>query len=223
MKFNKRTYYLWMFLLALAPFLVSLANFLFWGMITLHICSSKALLVLVAPLPFFVLICYSLYMLHKLKPNEKGQKIELDTLKLLSRIFVLLILLLFLWLSLTYFCVTPLRDMCVLPAGLRCSDYLVERERIQFLIENDLGKDIILKRVVVTETSSPPLHRCEMTFEEITIPNRGFVPLTVDDCSITSVTVRDKYHYDIDVTFQYLDSEEEHTSQGELFTTVTET
>ncbi len=105
--------------------------------------------------------------------------------------------------------------------NLYCEDWRVTPNQISFTFSNYARKDIIVKDITFTEMSSPPLQRCEMTSDEITVTKGKLGTVIATNCPVKNVDVGKNYRYAIEIIYQYFDGEEEHTSQRELFTTET--
>ncbi len=119
-----------------------------------------------------------------------------------------------------------LPDKCTFPAGLYCTDHRAEQNKIQFLLQNGLGKDVIIYNITATETSAGVLQSCSNTSAGQGLANGASLAFTLDKgtkCEGAGSTVSPgrKYKYDLTVTYNFTGGAGfTHTMEGELFTKV---
>lgn len=125
-----------------------------------------------------------------------------------------------------------LPDKCNFPAGFYCTDHRVEQSKIQFLLQNGLGKDLLIYGITAVETSANILQNCSTTWVNAGTPlvNGGSATFILNKatpggagaaaCSST-VSVGRKYKYDLKVTYNFTGGAGfTHTMEGELFSKV---
>lgn len=124
-----------------------------------------------------------------------------------------------------------LPDKCNFPAGFYCTDHRAESGKIQFLLQNGLGKDVVIYSIIVNETSASPLQQCIIDADVLTADGKTLANGASDTfvlekhatgtSCIGTITGGSKYKYDIIVTYKFVGAGTfEHTMQGELFTKI---
>ncbi len=125
-----------------------------------------------------------------------------------------------------------LPDKCNFPAGFYCTDHRVEKVKVQFLLQNGLGKDVIIYKILATETSVKTLQNCTTAIAAggQTLANGASATFTLDhlagpavSCPPATGGVSDgsKDKYDLTVLYNFTGGAGfTHTMEGELFTKV---
>lgn len=210
MKLSKQTYYILMFLLALGGLIFSSWAFLFSPNLSFY---EFALI-----LAFCVFIYHSIKKLKALKaakPSSQKGMGEHNTFAIVALLFLILLVA-----DKEFYLFRPTyidSPSCFFSTGISCEDWAVEKDRIRLIITNGKGDDIIIKKVIVSEASSPSHHVCEMTSDEIKIQNGESGSVVADDCTIRDVKGGHKYKYEVNLTYSYAGSDEGHIMQGVLF------
>ena len=125
-----------------------------------------------------------------------------------------------------------LPDKCNFPAGFYCTDHRIDQGQIQFLLQNGLGKDLLIYEITAVETSANALQNCTTGY--LTTPggvdgqllaNGGSAAFTLDQggtpCTAGGVAIGSKYKYELTVTYNFSGGAGfTHTMEGELFSKV---
>ncbi|MBI3034458.1 hypothetical protein HYY72_04830 [Candidatus Woesearchaeota archaeon] len=101
---------------------------------------------------------------------------------------------------------------CTLPVGFSCSDYSITEHSIMLKIQNNAGRDILIQNINIT--SDALANPCNNPFST-TLKNSDITSFLVVGCPPAN-TGRDKSRYRVVITYQYTDSNVQHTAYGEL-------
>ena len=130
-----------------------------------------------------------------------------------------------------------LPDKCNFPAGFYCTDHRIDQGQIQFLLQNGLGKDLLIYEITAVETSANALQNCTTgylkdstgTKDGQLLANGGSAAFTLSvdgsagSCTAATVGVAigSKYKYELTVTYNFSGGAGfTHTMEGELFSKV---
>jgi hypothetical protein len=113
-----------------------------------------------------------------------------------------------------------LPEKCTFPVSLNCLDYGVSANEITFVFQNGAGRDMTVRRVNVTSDAlsvpAPPTPSCG-NGTNIIIRNGLKATFVLNNCAFFN-TGRDKNRYNVNVTYNWMDSSAnlEHVITGEL-------
>lgn len=108
-------------------------------------------------------------------------------------------------------------EKCTLLVGLYCKDHRATPHEIILKVENGMGRDVTIGRMIVSESSKKPQVNC--TFDEVHLSNGEERDFISSSCSGVGLYPGTKYKLDIEFIYWFEDISFKHTGHGELFAT----
>ena len=112
-----------------------------------------------------------------------------------------------------------LPEKCTVMVGLYCNDHIVSNTAVTLKLENGMGRDVSIVRIFLNETSVTPL-ASGVNASYVNISNGQQLDIVIPWGGTPTMTVGNKYKFNIEFVYHYDDVNFQHTGRGELFASI---